>query len=88
MRGTAGKIIQHYRRKKGWKQRELASASGIPISNLSQYERGLVEPSYDKFERLIAAMGYQVAIQRKRESEDEKNAESRRGSDASNGHRG
>jgi len=50
---------------RGWTQDDLAKASGIPSSSISDYERGKKVPSLKTLERLTAAMDLNLlAVQR------------------------
>lgn len=52
---------------RGWTQDDLAKASGIPNSSISDYERGKKVPSLKTLERLTAAMGFSIqSLQRTR----------------------
>jgi transcriptional regulator with XRE-family HTH domain len=52
---------------RGWTQDDLAKASGIPNSSVSDYERGKKVPSLKTLERLTAAMGFSIqSLQRTR----------------------
>jgi transcriptional regulator with XRE-family HTH domain len=46
---------------RGWTRTELASASGVPNSSLSQYERGQKTPELRTLSRLVEAMGFPLA---------------------------
>jgi transcriptional regulator with XRE-family HTH domain len=50
---------------RGWTQDDVARASGIPSSSISDYERGKKVPSLKTLERLTGAMGCNLlAVQR------------------------
>jgi transcriptional regulator with XRE-family HTH domain len=46
---------------RGWNQDDLAKASGLGNSAVSDYERGRKVPELKTLERLVAAMGYPLA---------------------------
>ena len=50
---------------RGWTQDDVARASGIPSSSVSDYERGKKVPSLKTLERLTGAMGFNLlSVQR------------------------
>jgi len=50
---------------RGLTQDDLAKASGIPPSSISDYERGKKTPSFKTLERLVAAMEFSIrSVQR------------------------
>jgi transcriptional regulator with XRE-family HTH domain len=46
---------------RGWTQEDLARASGVRASSLSEYERGRKIPELKTLQRLVAAMGFPLA---------------------------
>lgn len=46
---------------RGWTQEDLASASGVRASSLSEYERGRKVPELKTLQRLVAAMGFPLS---------------------------
>jgi transcriptional regulator with XRE-family HTH domain len=46
---------------RGWYQEDLAQASGVRISRISDYEREVRQPKMPTLERLAAALGFTVA---------------------------
>lgn len=59
--GELGVALMVLRIIRGWTQEELAKASGIRGSSISDYERGKMVPGLKTLQRLTAAMGYSVA---------------------------
>lgn len=49
-----------YRQRKGWTQEELAEASNLHRSYVSQIERGLVNPSIETLARIAEALGVSI----------------------------
>ncbi|MFL6196992.1 MAG: helix-turn-helix domain-containing protein [Thermoanaerobaculia bacterium] len=46
---------------RGWTQEDLAQASGVRASSVSDYERGKKVPELKTLQRLVSAMGYPLA---------------------------
>lgn len=46
---------------RGWTQEDLADASGVRASSLSDYERGRKTPEFKTLQRMIGAMGYPLS---------------------------
>jgi transcriptional regulator with XRE-family HTH domain len=46
---------------RGWTQEDLAEASGVRASSLSDYERGKKVPDLRTLQKLVPAMGYPLA---------------------------
>lgn len=46
---------------RGWNQSELAAASGVRNSSISDCERGATTPELATLARLLEAMGYQLS---------------------------
>jgi transcriptional regulator with XRE-family HTH domain len=46
-----------WRRRRGWNLRDLAQASGLPISTLSRYERDVRDMPASKLRRIAEALG-------------------------------
>jgi len=46
---------------RGWNQDDLAKASGVRNSSVSEYERGRKVPELKTLERLVTAMGYPLS---------------------------
>jgi transcriptional regulator with XRE-family HTH domain len=46
---------------RGWTQEDLARASGVRASSLSEYERGRKVPELKTLQRLVAAMGFPLS---------------------------
>lgn len=56
---TLGRIIALLRESRGWTQSELADASGISQSSISEYELGKKTPHLANLDRLLGALGYE-----------------------------
>lgn len=46
---------------RGWSQADLARASGVPASSISQYEAGKKLPELASLMRMLSAMEYEFA---------------------------
>lgn len=57
-----GRVLSVLRAARGLSKTDLASASGVPSSNLSQYELGHQVPELKTLRRLLGAMGYSLAM--------------------------
>lgn len=68
--------VRHFRRKKGMKQHELASAAGLCRSFVSQVERGRFSVTLETVGALSAALGIcpTLLIRSPEEGEEEKSA--------------
>jgi transcriptional regulator with XRE-family HTH domain len=53
-----GVILALLRTGRGWSQAELARASGVPASSISQYETGKKLPELKSLMRMLSAMEY------------------------------
>ena len=58
----AGDLIREMRLRRTMSQRELASRAGTRQGAISRIERGLVSPSVETLERLVAAMGERLVL--------------------------
>ncbi len=56
-----GRVLAVLRAARSLSKTDLANASGVPSSNLSQYELGNQVPELKTLRRLLAAMGYTLA---------------------------
>ena len=56
IRRKVGKNIRQARRKRGFKQVELAVDAGLNPSYYGKIERGLINPSLEKIYRIIKAL--------------------------------
>ncbi len=59
--GEIGSVIAIFRAIRHWSQTELAEASGVGQSSISEYELGKKEPHFSTLERLLTAMGYHLS---------------------------
>lgn len=51
----AGNMLRLARQRRGWTQRQLASAVGVPVSTVARIESGTRQPSLVTISRLLAA---------------------------------
>ncbi len=51
----AGNVLLLARMRRGWTQRQLADAAGVPVSTVSRIETGARQPSLVTLSRLLAA---------------------------------
>jgi transcriptional regulator with XRE-family HTH domain len=56
--GHLARMLAILRTVRGWTKDDLARASGVSPSSISDYERGQREPELATLRRLLAAMGY------------------------------
>jgi transcriptional regulator with XRE-family HTH domain len=56
-----GTVLAILRCARGWSHEDLEHGSGIPITSISDYERGHTVPGIKKVIRLVAAMGFPLA---------------------------
>ncbi len=56
-----GLALQSARKRRGWRQKDLADAAGVPQNHVSRIERGAISPSLATQERLAAALGVPLA---------------------------
>jgi transcriptional regulator with XRE-family HTH domain len=53
-----GQMLREARHRSGLSQRTLARRAGTTQASVSRIERGLEEPSYERFEALMQSMGW------------------------------
>ena len=58
----AGNLVRELRLRRTMSQRELAELAGTRQAAISRIERGLVSPSVDTLERIVAAMGERLIL--------------------------
>lgn len=58
--GRLGASIRRARKRRGLTMRQVAEASGLSISFISQLERDLVSPSVNSLQRVSRALGMQI----------------------------
>ena len=58
----AGDLVRALRLRRTMSQRELAELAGTRQAAISRIERGLVSPSVDTLERIVAAMGERLIL--------------------------
>ena len=51
----AGNLLRLARARRGWSQRQLADAAGVPVSTVGRIESGARQPSLVTVSRLLAA---------------------------------
>jgi 8-oxo-dGTP pyrophosphatase MutT (NUDIX family)/DNA-binding XRE family transcriptional regulator len=56
-----GFALQAARKRRGWRQKDLADAAGLPQNHVSRIERGTISPSLATQERLAAALEVSLA---------------------------
>lgn len=59
--GELGAALAVLRVVRGWSQQDLALASGVPASSISNYERAKTLPALRTLSRLVGAMGFPLA---------------------------
>lgn len=57
---TGGDVIRFARKQRGYTQRHLAWRYGIAYNTLSNYERGLTEPSFMTVVDIVRWLGYEI----------------------------
>lgn len=57
-----GKILRTMRRMKKLRQSDITKLTGIPQNTLSQYETGLVQPTFETIEKISNACGYSISF--------------------------
>jgi uncharacterized protein len=65
-RGAAGALLRRIRTEAGMSQAELATRAGVTQSVISAYESGHRQPSVPALSRLVAAAGYELALDAQR----------------------
>jgi transcriptional regulator with XRE-family HTH domain len=58
----AGTLVRTARLRRGLTQHELAKRAGIPQPMISSIERGLQDPRYSTFQRLLEVLGLEIDI--------------------------
>ena len=58
--GRLGASIRRARKRRGLTMRQVAEASGLSISFISQLERDLVSPSVNSLQKVSRALGMQI----------------------------
>ena len=59
---NAAALLTLARRRSGFSQRELARRAGVAQPAISRIERGVVSPTVDTLERLLAACGSELDV--------------------------
>ena len=59
----AARMLRHARRSKGWTQRELARAAGMPQETIARIERGRIDPRVGTLDRLLEACGWGLELE-------------------------
>lgn len=59
---TSADLIIIARRRAGLTQAALAARLGLPASQISRWERGAVEPSFETLRRVVAACGLALTV--------------------------
>lgn len=63
MARLAGNLLRLARAERGWTQRQLAEAAGVPVSTVGRIEAGLRQPSMLTVQRLLAAADTDLRVQ-------------------------
>ena len=71
---TAAEILWRARREAGLTGRQLARASGVAESRISDYEHGRHQPSAAMLQRLLDATGHDLVAARRTRVDQERNA--------------
>jgi transcriptional regulator with XRE-family HTH domain len=58
----AGNLLRLARQQRGWTQRQLAQAAGVPVSTVARIESGVRQPSLVTLSRLLAAADLEMRI--------------------------
>jgi transcriptional regulator with XRE-family HTH domain len=74
VRVTAAEILCSARRQAGLSVRQLAAASGVAESRISDYEHGRHQPSVAMLQRLLEATGHDLVAIRRGRIDPERNA--------------
>jgi transcriptional regulator with XRE-family HTH domain len=56
----AGSLLRLARAKRGWSQRQLATAAGVPQSTIARIESGARQPGMPMLTRLLAAADFDL----------------------------
>lgn len=56
----AGNMLRLARAQRGWSQRQLAAAAGVPVSTVARIESGARQPSLVTVSRLLAAANLEL----------------------------
>ena len=59
----AARMMRHARRSRGWTQRELARASGVPQETIARIERGRIDPRVGTLDHLLEACGWGLDLE-------------------------
>ena len=60
---TLGEIVRRERLRAGISQRTLARRAGTSQAAISRIERGLEEPSFERFAHAMSGLGYEPAVE-------------------------
>lgn len=56
----AGNLLRMARAKRGWTQRQLAEAAGVPQSTIGRIESGAMQPTLPLLDRVVVAAGFDL----------------------------
>ncbi|HVV76345.1 MAG TPA: helix-turn-helix transcriptional regulator [Mycobacteriales bacterium] len=56
----AGNLLRMVRAKRGWSQRQLATAAGVPQSTIARIESATRQPTLPLLDRIIVAAGLEL----------------------------
>lgn len=58
-----GQLLRDLRKQEGKHLRDVAEATGLSVSFLSDAERGRVKPSLATLDKWLSALGYEIEMQ-------------------------
>lgn len=56
----AGNLLRMARARRGWSQRRLAEAAGVPQSTIGRIESAAMQPTLPLLDRIVAAAGFDL----------------------------
>ena len=59
---TAGRLLRQVRRARAMSQRGLAAVTAEYQSSIADFERGKHDPGVDRLDRILAPLGYRIAV--------------------------
>ncbi len=62
MERLAANLLRLARAERGWTQKQLAEASGVPVSTVGRIEAGIRQPSVMTLQRLLAAADLDLRV--------------------------
>ena len=58
-----GPTLRRMRKEHGWTLQEVAIRVGMSVSNLSEIERGIANPTWSRLQEICAALGYKISLE-------------------------